>query len=125
MKRTVKILALVLVFVMAATALVSCGKRLSGSYESVTSSGGVATLSFSGNEFVYKTGTTDLKGTYSVKKNGENYTITMTCNESVVNGTSTKLEEPYFIGEGELALRIGEDYITLGSGTSAKKYTKN
>ena len=125
MKRTVKILALVLVFVMAATALVSCGKRLSGEYAAANSAGNTVTLTFKGNKFEYKTGTTDLKGTYEIKRNGENYTITMTCNESVVNGTSTKLEEPYFIGGGELALRIGEDYITLGSGTNAKKYTKN
>ena len=123
MKRTVRILALVLVFAMAVTALVSCGNRLSGNYESVDNSGNVVILSFDGNEFSYKQGTTELKGTYKVKKSGENHTITMTLDEKVVDGKAEKLEEPYDIYT-DTTLRIGEDYISIGSGTSVKKYTK-
>ena len=123
MKRTVRILALVLVFAMALTALVGCGTRLSGNYESVGNDGNVVILSFDGNDFSYKQGTTELKGTYKIVKNGDAYTITMNLDERVVEGKAEKLAEPYDIYK-DAALRIGDDYISIGSGTSVKKYTK-
>ena len=123
MKRTVKILALILVLAMAVTALVGCGKRLEGTYESTASDGKVVLLVFDGKEFTYTMGSTQLKGTYEIKKSGEDYTFTMICDEEVTDNGVEKLEEPVTIYDGT-SIRIGEDYITIGSGTNVRKYTK-
>ena len=121
MKRKVKILALVLVLATALTAFVGCGKRLSGTYEGKSDDGTVVLLAFDGNEFTFTKGTTQLKGTFEVKKDGENYAITMTYDETVIDGKTTKLETPQDIYNGSM-LRIGEDYITIGNGTQVRKY---
>ena len=126
MKRTVKILALVLLLAMAVTAFASCGlfgKRLSGSYESTSDDGSVVLLTFDGDEWTYTKGTTQLKGTYKIKADGEHYSITMTQYESVTSGTVTVLQEPKNMYENAM-LRIGEDYISIGSGTQVRVYNK-
>lgn len=124
MKRTVKVLALVLALIMAVTALAGCGKRLSGAYESTNDSGSVVLLAFDGKDFTYTMGSVQLKGTYEIKKNGDAYTFTMICDEEVTeNGGAQKLDEPVTIYD-KTPIRIGEDYITIGSGTSVRKYVK-
>lgn len=124
MKRIVKVLALVLVFIMAVTALVGCGKRLSGTYESKTDTGKVVLITFDGKDFIYTIGNTQLKGTYEIKKSGDAYTFTMICDEEVTeNGGVKKLEEPDYIYD-KAPIRIGEDYVSIGSGTQVRKYTK-
>ena len=133
MKRTVKVLALVLVFAMAVTALVGCGKRLDGTYEYVGEDGKVVLLAFDGNDFTYTTtsknvltgatGTTQLRGTYKIEKDGDNYSFTMICDEAVTDNGVQKYEEPSVIFDKAL-IRIGEDYISIGSGTSVRKYVK-
>ena len=122
MKRTVKILALALVFIMAATVLVGCGTRLSGTYEYVNGNS-VEILSFDGKDFVYKVDGVELRGTYEIEKKGEDYTITMIEEEYVVDGKVGAPETPEPIYEKAM-IRIGEDYITIGSGTDAVRYSK-
>ena len=133
MKRTVKVLALVLVFAMAMTMFVGCGKRLKGTYEYVGEDGKVVLLAFDGNDFTYTTtsknvltgatGTTQLRGTYKIEKDGDNYSFTMICDEAVTDSGVQKYEEPSVIFDKAL-IRIGEDYISIGSGTSVRKYVK-
>lgn len=127
MKRTVKVLALILVLIMAVTAFVGCKKRLSGTYEGVNSAGGAVLILFDGDNFTYKNSTTgtELKGTYEIETHGEEHFITMICEESITTyGGAKKLENPYSIFE-DATLRIGEDYISIGSGADMKKYTKH
>lgn len=126
MKRTVKILALVLLLTMAVTAMFSCGKKLSGSYENTDSDGTVSLLVFEGDEFTYSRGTTQLKGTYEIVKDGDEKRIIMIYDETVTgSGKVTKLDKPLYIGPEEgRVLRIEDDYITIGSGTDIRKYTK-
>lgn len=126
MKRTVKILALVLLLTMAVTAMFSCGKRLSGSYENTASDGTVSLFVFDGEEFVFKYGTTQLKGTYEIVKDGDEYRIIMLYDESVTSsGKVHRYDTPLYMGpeEGDV-LRIEDDYITIGTGTDIRKYTK-
>lgn len=122
MRRSVKFLALVLVLVMAVTAFAGCAKRLSGIYEA-TVEGNIVTLSFDGKDFIYKNGSVELRGTYDIQSVGEKYFITMTCDESAVNGQVTKLEEPENVYD-EAEIRIHEDYISIGNGATMTKYTK-
>ena len=125
MKRSIKVLALFLLLAMAATAFVGCGKRLSGTYEHVETNGQVSLLVFDGEEFTYSLDSTQLIGTYEIKKEGENYRIIMMYDETVVDGKVKKLDEPLYIGsEKGVDLLIGEGFITVGSGLEAAKYTK-
>ncbi|MBE6656161.1 MAG: hypothetical protein E7609_04760 [Ruminococcaceae bacterium] len=113
MKFLVRILALALVLIMALSMLVACGGRLSGTYES--ESGDM--YLFEGNEFTCASGTTQLKGTYEIMKDGDETRIVLRYDERVVDGKVTKLEEPRYIGsEKGLILRQGEDYISMSEG---------
>ena len=66
MKKSVKILALVLAILMICIPLTACGKELSGKYEAmgIISAG---TYEFDGSDFTYKLATTECKGTYEIK----------------------------------------------------------
>ena len=78
MKKSIRILAVVLVAVMLCMTLASCGKKLSGAYKldaTVAGSGVVTTYDFSGKKVTITmetkvlgsvTGTTTLEGTYSI-----------------------------------------------------------
>ncbi len=122
MKTVVRILALALVFAMAVTMLVSCGARLSGTYEN-SEKGEV--FVFDGKEFTVTTGTTQLKGTYEIKEDGEETRIILLIDERVADGRVTKLEEPrYMHSEKGLVLRQGEGYISIGEDYSFVRYNK-
>ena len=115
MKTVVRILALALVLVMALPMLVACGGRLSGTYESETGE----MFLFDGKEFTCANATTQLKGTYEIKKDGDETRIFLAYDERVVDGKVTKFEEPRYIGsEKGLILKKGEDYIGLYIGLS-------
>ena len=121
MKTVVKILALVLVLAAAVSMFVACSSRLSGSYEATTSDGEVSLLVFKGEEFTYTKGTTQLKGTYEIKKSGDSSLIFLIYDQTVVNGKTTKLDTPRYIGsEDGLSLYYGDDYVTIDN----TKYTK-
>ena len=118
MKRTVKILALVLVFVMAITVLSSCGNRLSGTWVTAENN----SVTFKGSSFSFVYGTVEMRGTYEIKKVGEDERIVLKQTQSVSNGVVTTLETPTYIGgEGGCEFRRGEGYIWI----SETKYVKN
>ena len=78
MKKSVKIMALVMAALMLCLSLVACGKKLSGEYEldaTIAGSGAVTTYAFSGSKVTITvetkvlgsiTGTVELEGKYSI-----------------------------------------------------------
>ena len=105
MKKSVKILALVLGLVMVLGMLVACGKKLSGTYELDATvevlgvkSGAVTTFEFSGSKVTQTvntyvagvvTSTDVLKGTYEINEDTDSFEITITYTER----NDEKLEE--------------------------------
>ena len=126
MKRTVRILALVLLLVMAVTALASCSKQLSGSYEYVDKDGVVNLLVFDKDEFIFNHGSTQLIGNYKIQAEGENYRIVLMYDETVTPALgSQKHETPLYVGGEEgVPLRITDAYIVLGTGIDAQRFVK-
>lgn len=126
MKRTARILALVLLFAMAITAMFGCNKTLSGSYEHTDSNGTVSLIVFDGEEFTYSRGSTQLKGVYEIKKSGDKQLIVLMYDETVTgNGKANKLDKPLYIGsEDGNDFVQGDGYITIGSGSSMTRYKK-
>ena len=67
MKKSVRILALVMVALMICLPLTACGKKLSGKYENKTILG-KETYEFKGNKFTYESSLgVELEGTYKIK----------------------------------------------------------
>ena len=105
MKKSAKILALVLGLVMVLGMLVACGKKLSGTYELDATvevlgvkSGAVTTFEFSGSKVTQTVNTyvagvvtsTDVfKGTYEINEDTDSFEITITYTEK----NDEKLEE--------------------------------
>ncbi len=113
MKKSVKILALALVAIMLCTALVSCGKKISGEYKALDvellGQKASVTYTFKGNTYEKTTETTFLgqvkteteEGTYKIVKNDDDtMEITMTEKDAEKGNTYTFAE--------------GEDYIKIG-----------
>ena len=104
MKKTVlKIVALMLVAVIACTALVSCGKKLSGEYKTAL---GTPSFTFKGNKVTLKidlliTATT-IEGKYEIKDDQITFTW---------EGENADKAEDY---SGTLAFAEGDGYITIG-----------
>ena len=95
MKRTVKIVALVLLLAMAITALVSCG-RLSGTYVDAAEE---AMYVFDGKEYIFTYDGIEFRGTYKIVGEDEDMRIILTILERATGNTPlTKLEEPDYIG---------------------------
>ena len=126
MKRSVKIVALMLLLVMAFTALVSCS-RLSGTY--VSSDGTM--IVFDGENYTYttKVGETpvEFKGTYKIKNDGEDSLIFLLKEEQSVDGTPKKLENPTYIGGDNDGTEFGLNYakgeyeVVLENGSTVTK----
>ena len=80
MKKTIKLLAVVMVVAMLALALVSCAKTLNGTYEGKNVLGQTVSYTFEKNTYVKKTITdvfgaeitTTEEGTYEIKEDSEN-----------------------------------------------------
>ena len=118
MKKAVKILALALVLVMAVTVLASCGKRLSGTWVTEDSN----SVTFSGSNFSFVYGTIEMRGTYEIKKVGEDERIVLKQTQSVSNGVVTTFDTPTYIGgENGCEFRRGDGYIWI----SETRYVKN
>ena len=118
MKKAVKILALALVLVMAVTVLASCGKRLSGTWVTEDSN----SVTFSGSNFSFVYGTIEMRGTYEIKKVGEDERIVLKQTQSVSNGVVTTFDTPTYIGgENGCEFRRGDGYIWI----SEPRYVKN
>lgn len=123
MKRTVKIVALVLLLSMAFTALVSCG-RPSGTY---VDGAGEAMYVFDGKEFTYTYNEVEFRGTYKIVGEDEDMRIVLTILErATANTPLTKLDKPEYIGgeEGVTYVRgedsQGKEYVVI----STTRYTK-
>ena len=115
MKRTVKIVALVLLLSMALTAFVSCA-RPSGTY---VDSAGEAMYVFDGDEFIYTYNKVEFRGTYKIVGSDEDMRIILTILESATENTPlTKLDKPEYIGDEK-----GVDYLR-GETADGKEYVK-
>ena len=115
MKRTVKIVALVLLLSMALTALVSCA-RPSGTY---VDSAGEAMYVFDGDEYIFTYNSTEFRGTYKIVGSDEDMRIILTILESATKDTPlTKLDKPEYIGD-----ETGVEYMR-GETTDGKEYIK-
>ena len=114
MKKSVKVLALVMTVVMLCITLASCGKKLSGTYENdatVLSSGVVTTYEFSGSKVTLTVetklaGTTVgdpvvIEGKYSIDDDKITFEFEGDDEEADKYSTTSDFEE-------------GEDYIKIG-----------
>lgn len=118
MKRTVRILALVLLVAMAVTALSACSGRLSGTW--VDQEGN--SVAFNGTAFTITYGALQMQGTYEIKKVGADYRILLLQEKQINNGVVTTLTSPQYIGSANgLEFRRGEGYIWIDQ----TKYEKN
>ena len=106
MKRSVKALALVLVMVMLCVTLISCGKKLSGTYEALDvellGQKASVTYTFKGKKYVKETKTTFFgkvtteteEGTYKIETNDDDtMTITLTKKDTEKTSSYTFVEE--------------------------------
>lgn len=112
MKKSVKVIALALVAVMLCSALVSCGKRLSGEYEATVAGSGLV-LAFEGKKVTITTKVLgkegeSKEGTYEIKD--DKITLTFTIDEK-------EESETYDFEQGEDYIKIG----TLGKFTKVEK----
>ncbi len=115
MKKSVKILALVMVAAMLCLALVSCGKKLSGEYEATLFGSGVV-LNFEGNKVTYTAKVLGMEaaaveGEYSIKDDK----ITLSFGED--DDDAKKLNGTFDFEEGEDYIKIG----TFGKFTKVEK----
>ena len=106
MKKSVKVLALVMVAAMLCLALVSCGKKLSGEYEATLLGSGVV-LAFEGKKVTYTAKVLGMEaatveGEYSIK--GDQ--ITLSFGED--DDDAKKLN-------GTFDFEQGDDYIKIGT----------
>ena len=110
MKRTVRFLALALVFVMMVGVLASCG-RISGVYKSED---GKATFTFDGGDFSYSTGTITMKGSYKIMGEEKEQRMQLLVEVQIVDKKVTTLEDPYYIGDEDGVKFVeGDGYIVL------------
>ena len=123
MKRTVKIVALMLLLTMALTAFVSCA-RPSGTY---VDSAGECMYVFDGKAFTFTYNEVEFRGTYEIVGEDEDMRIILTILERATGSTPlTKLEKPEYIGdETGVTYARGEDsegreYIVI----STTRYSK-
>lgn len=112
MKKTIRILALVMVAAMLCCVLASCGNTLKGTYKADGAFGiGETSYSFDGDKFTYVAGvgalSLTLHGTYTIEDN--KITLTLNDGEEDSDGVS-----------GTHEFEKGEDYIKIGG----KTYTK-
>ena len=115
MKKTIRILAVVMALLMVTLVFASCGKTLKGTYKAEvggTIAGYTATYTFSGSKVeIQKTGTlagmsntTTMTGTYEItEKNDGSMEITITLDS-----------EDDDIKSGTFTFEEGEDYIKIG-----------
>ena len=106
MKKSVKVLALVLVAVMLCATLVSCGKTLSGEYEATVLGSGIV-LEFEGKKVTYTAKVLgaeagSIEGEYSIKDDQ----ITLSFGED---------DEDAKEMNGTFDFEEGEDYIKIGT----------
>ncbi len=123
MKRTVKIVALMLLISMALTAFVSCA-RPSGTY---VDAAGEAMYVFEGKNFTFTYNDVVFKGTYEIVGEEEDTRIVLTILERATENTPlTKLDEPEYIGTEEGVTYVrgedsqGKEYVII----STTRYTK-
>ncbi|MBQ9736737.1 MAG: hypothetical protein IJV96_08140 [Clostridia bacterium] len=122
MKKTVKIVALALVLVMALGLLASCGGVERGEY--VSEKG--YTYEFSGNRYTYTMDKVVLKGTYTIKDVDGDKMIICEIKERFVDGKEIEFgeddkESDRYIGSKTGVKFIeGDGYIVVGT----TKYTK-
>ena len=115
MKRTLKIVALMLLLSMALTAFVSCA-RPSGTY---VDSGATAMYIFDGKEFTYTFNGVEFRGTFEVVKDDDEMFIRcLVLEQATSNSPLTKVKEPFYIGSEE-----GMPY-SRGETTDGKEYIK-
>ena len=109
MKKTVKILALVMVAAMLCCVLASCGNTLKGTYKTDGLLGiGEVKYTFDGDKFTYVAGVgalaITLNGTYVIEDNQ----ITLTLSDGAEDSQSIS---------GTHAFEKGDDYIKIGGST--------
>jgi len=114
MKKSVKILALALVAIMLCTALVSCGKKLSGEYEALDVDLGIykatVTYKFEGNKYEKTTKQQNLLGQVDTKTEEGTYKIVTNDDDTMEITLTLKDAE-----EGEtFTFAEGDDYIKIG-----------
>ncbi len=115
MKKSVKVLALVMVAAMLCLALVSCGKKLSGEYEATLFGSGIV-LNFEGSKVTYTAKAfgyeaASVEGEYSI----EDDKITLSFGED--DDDAKKLNGTFDFEEGEDYIKIG----TFGKFTKVEK----
>ncbi len=109
MKKTIRILALVMVAAMLCCVLASCGNTLKGTYKTDGVFGiGEVSYTFDGNKFTYVAGVgalaLTLHGTYEIKDDQ----ITLTLDDGEEDSKSIT---------GTHKFEKGEDYIKIGGAT--------
>ena len=112
MKKTFRIVTLVLAAVLLLGILASCslfGKTLSGSYKAENG----ASYSFDGKNFTFKQDTVMFKGTYEIKELDEDYFIFFNVKSATVGGEKFEVEPDYLSGEDGLEFRELNGYIKI------------
>ena len=121
MKRTIRIVALMLVLVMSVCALASCGKKISGKYEGELDLGvakATVTYDFSGSKVEITTKTTNILGQVETETEEAKYEITE--NDDGTMEITFITEKDGKEVENTVAFEEGDDYIKLG----IAKYSK-
>ena len=113
MKKTIRIVALMLVLVMSVCALASCGKKLSGEYAAGGDLAGTS-YTFKGSKVTIEMGGVEAEGTYKIK--GDKITIEF----ADENEDDASWSDIFQLLNGEHDFEKGDDYIKIGD----TKYTK-
>lgn len=123
MKKTIKLVAIVMVVAMLALSLVSCAKTLNGTYEGENMIGQKVSYTFDKDTFVKKTTTnvfgaevtTTEEGTYEIKEDPENadklvIVLTTVSDDTTVSNTYSFVEGK----EGDVKyIKIGDNQFNL------------
>lgn len=123
MKKTIKLVAIVMVVAMLALSLVSCAKTLNGTYEGENMIGQKVSYTFDKDTFVKKTTTnvfgaevtTTEEGTYEIKEDPENadklvIVLTTVSDDTTVSNTYSFVEGK----EGDVKyIKIGDSQFNL------------
>ena len=122
MKKTVRIMAVVMAILMVSLVFASCGKTLSGSYEAEIDAVVIkytATYTFKGNNVDITKKTTTILGTVDTVELTGKYEIAKN-DDGTMEITITLDSEDDDIKSGTFAFEEGDDYIKIG----VVQYTK-
>ena len=122
MKKTIRIMAVVMAVLMVTLVLASCGKTLSGTYEAEIDAVVIkytATYTFKGNNVDITKKTTTILGTVDTVELTGKYEIAKN-DDGTMEITITLDSEDDDIKSGTFAFEEGDDYIKIG----VVQYTK-